>query len=108
MTVDRFTYRRGAALPGITLYWDDGDGEPIDFSAGYTLSIELVPDDGGTTIDPDAVLTGGDGTFGIAWAVDDLDIPAGRYTLKPRAVENATSKPRDFNQDEFPIVQIVD
>jgi hypothetical protein len=106
---DRFTYRRGARLPGITLYWDDDDGNPIDFQAvGHTFVVTLVPDDGGSNVTCTASVTGGVGTVTIAWSAADLDQPAGRYVLKVAATEIASTKRRDFNPDASPVIQIVE
>jgi hypothetical protein len=77
----------------------------LDLSTGYTFTVTLV-DAAGTIETPSATVTGADGSVQIAWAADDLDITPGRWTLKLRARETATSKDRDYAPGNPPIIVI--
>lgn len=109
MTADRFVYRAGDRLPGLTLPWDDAEGVPIDFLAvGHTFAGTLIPDDGSTNVTLTASIAGdADGNVTITWSVDDLDQAVGRYRLELVATETASSKDRTWSPDALPIIQIV-
>lgn len=109
MSADRFVYRAGDRLPGLTLPWDDAEGEPIDFLAvGHTFAATLIPDDGSTNVTVSGSIAGdADGNVTIAWSAGDLTQAVGRYRLKLVATESATSKPRTWSPDALPIIQIV-
>lgn len=99
-------YRVGAALPDLTLRWEDADGGVINFAAGYTFALRAAPQ-GSTT----ALLTKTTGITGasadpnvtvgftvaeLALLVATLAPAATLYDVQVRATRTADSKPRDF------------
>jgi hypothetical protein len=96
-----FVYRRGAELPGLTLPWQEQTGAGtwanLDLSSGYTFTLTLVGPTGTVALTKTTGITGADGSVVVAWAVNDLDLAAGDYTLRLRAREVATSKDRDYS-----------
>lgn len=100
MSTNRFTYRAGAELPGLTLPWQEETAQNtwtnLDLSSGYTFTLTLVDADGTTALTKTTNITGADGSVTVTWAVDELDITAGEYELRLRAREVASSKDRDY------------
>lgn len=107
----RFTYRAGAELPGLTLPWQEELTQDVwtdlDLTTGYTFSLTLVNAAGTTALTKTTGITGADGSVVVAWAAGELDIAPGRYELRLRATETATSKDRDYAPGEPPLIQIV-
>jgi hypothetical protein len=92
-----FVYQVGGALPNIRLPWSAADGSPIDFTAGYTLTATLRHQRTRTLAPTPPTVTGGVGYVDVVWPTTGLPSLVGPYTLRVRAVENATSKARDFD-----------
>jgi hypothetical protein len=76
-----------------TRLWLTANGTLVDLSVGYDLSL-IVGKNGASLFDKTDGLTGAVGAmtppFGtpnltIAWDVDELDLPPGRYTIQVQA-----------------------
>ena len=95
-----FTYEQAAELPGLTLPWQEETSANtwtnLDLSSGYTFTLRLVDKDGVDTLTKTTNITGADGSVVVAWAVGDLNIAAGTYTLRLSALETGTGKNRTY------------
>lgn len=96
----KISYRRGAELPTLTLPWEEeiaqNEWDDLDLSSGYTFTLTLTDSLGAVQLTKVTGITGGDGFVVVAWAVDDLEIPVGPYSLRLRARETSTGKDRDY------------
>lgn len=95
-----FTYRRGAERPNLTLPWQEettaGVWVDLDLSTGYTFLLTLTRiDDDTTALSKTTGITGADGSVAVAWAADELDIPAGGHRLNLRATSGGLD--RDYS-----------
>ena len=112
MATDVFKYERGAELPGLTLPWQtetsSGVFEDLDLSSAYSFTLTLDSDAGVTVLTKTTGLTGNVGSVTVAWDVDDLDVAPGRYRLRLRAREVATSKDRDYKPGSPVMLHIVE
>jgi len=110
MTANRFTYRAGAELPGLTLPWKEeltaGTFTDLDLSSGYTFTLSLVDSSAVTALTKTTNITGTTTGATVAWATDELDIAVGHYSMYLRARETATSKYRDYRPDS-PITIVI-
>ena len=103
-------YIQGAELDKMTVTWLDPDGDPYDFSSGFTFSLK-VGDRGST-----AVFTKTTGITGAAtapnltvvWAIaDELnDLTPGNHLLQIEAIRTSDSRSL-FMQDTITIVEAV-
>lgn len=91
----RLQWARLAELPILRIWWEDEDGELVNFASGVTAwELKIGP------LDEPALLTKTSGIVGAAgsgteddgepnvtatWAIDDLDIEPGIYTLQIKA-----------------------
>jgi hypothetical protein len=93
-----FEHTLGSELPDDAFEWTDAQGAVIDFSTGWTFSVEVG------FVDQDAVLTKDEGISGaatspnvtISWAEGELDDPltAGGWPGWITAVNTASGKER--------------
>lgn len=94
----KFTYRRGAELPALTLPWQEQatatTWTDLDLSSGYTFSLTLTQDST-TALTKTTGITGQNGSVLVAWEADDLDIAPGTYTLHLRATTGGLD--RDYS-----------
>ena len=108
--MDTFTYAAGDEHPALQLPWQEESAANtftnLDLSSGYTFVVSLIADDG-TSNATSPVVTGADGSVSVAWAVDDLALTAGTYTLKLVATETATSKDRTHSPNDPVRIHIV-
>jgi len=93
-----FEYERSAELPGLTLPWEEQltatTWANLDLSTGYTFTLRLVDSDNVDVLTKTTNITGADGSVVVAWAVGDLDLTPGTYTLRLSALETGTGKNR--------------
>jgi hypothetical protein len=99
-------FRRGQEDPGIRFEWTDRDGNPIDFSSGYTFTVLIVPSPSGTTITKTTGLVGGNGYVDLEWAVGELDIALGSYRLHLHA-RDGDDRDRAYRPNDPPVITIV-
>ncbi len=95
------TYVQGASLPDLGLELLTADGATIDFSSGWTFSIDIVRATEYTvTATKTTGITGASTSpnLTIQWGVSDLDIEQGEYILYISATHTATSKKRIYQQ----------
>lgn len=111
MTATTFIYRAGAELPGLTLPWQEETSQGVwtnlDLSSGWTFTLTLVDSDGVTQLSKTTNIFGADGSVVVTWAVDDLNLTVGTYSLYLRAREVATDKDRDYRPASPIKIQIV-
>ena len=88
-TIDPFTWHRGAELEGVQFWWRDSDDELHDLS-GSTFEVRVGKIGSPALLEKTAGITGAvgsgtpsDGTpnLQIDWAIDELDLPAGKYSM---------------------------
>jgi hypothetical protein len=106
------TYKIGAALPALVFRWQvetaPGVFTDLDLSSGYTITSSLTAFAAPQTVTAVQAAVGSNGFVTQGWAVSDLlNLPAGDYYLKIKAVEIATSKPRWLNAESWPVIQLV-
>ena len=110
MTTRTFSLRAGDELPGLTLPWQYESSQntftDLDLSSGYTFSLLLVDTDGVTQLTKTTGITGTSSGCTVAWAVDDLDLDTGTYTMWLTATETATSKQRTYSPRQPPQITI--
>jgi hypothetical protein len=98
-------YRAGAEKPDLKLFWEDGDGRLIDFSAGYTFALKCGDENlVATSWTKTTGITGAAGSLTatpptpnvvVSFTASDLgSLAAGRYVLQLRAT--TASVDRDF------------
>lgn len=92
------TYIKGADLPDLAATWLDDNGNPIDFSTGWTFTVELGLTGQTPLITKTSGVTGDDlaPNITIAWALhelDDLD-PNKNYEGLVTAVRTSDHKER--------------
>lgn len=106
MTV--YTYIADQADPALALNWLDRDGNTINFSSGYTFTVQLVSDQSGSV-----ALTKTTGITGastlpnvlIAWGTSDFTGLDGTY--KVRAYATSGGRKRVFDPEHPPTVRVV-
>lgn len=115
-----FTYKEGATVPNIELWWRDSAGDLIDFASGYTFTVTVATDELTTAeINTTAGVTGAAGTgtesegtpnvtispSGIG--LDDLEVPSGcrdvQFELWLKAVNG--SAVRDYPEELFVVLE---
>ena len=110
MASNLIVYTRGDEYPGLTLPWQyestANTWTDLDLSSGYTFVATLISA-AGTSNALDATVTGANGSVGIGWAADDLDLAPGVYTLKLVASHTATSNERSYSPGNPVRIQIV-
>jgi len=110
MSTNRFIYRAGAELPGLTLPWQTETSQDVytdlDLSSGYTFTVTLTDSAGAVQLTKTSDIVGFDGSVVVTWAEDDLDLTPGDYTLHLRAFETVTSKDRDYAPNDPVMVTI--
>lgn len=99
-------YLQTQEYPNVQLTWNDSTGAPINFSTGYTFTVQLAADG----VAKKTVTSGITGAatspnITIAWNVGDLNITPGTYDLILTARDGA-GKDRVFRPGEFPQIQI--
>lgn len=106
----RIKRRQGSELPDLTLPWQEQTGirtwTDLDLTSGYTFTLTLTDHNGKVQLTKTTGITGYDGSVVVAWAVGELDLAVGPYTLRLRANETGTSKDRDYYPDDPPILEI--
>lgn len=103
-----FTYRADAETPSFAVEWKDADGDLVDFSSGFTFSVELVK--AGTTV---ASVTKTNGIAGasvspnvtVAWAAGELAALDGVYELHLKATDSS-SNDRFFSPHRWPTIRV--
>jgi hypothetical protein len=102
-----YVYARNQELPAWRGAWLDGDGDPVDLSAG-TFTVKLVDAKTGTaTVTKTAGITGASTlpNVTIAWASAELNIAVGTYTLHIRH-RDGSGLDRDFSPGNPPTIVI--
>lgn len=105
--MSELVYLTTSEYPSVQLTWNDSNGNLINFASGYTFTVILSKNS-------TAVLTKTSGIVGAAtapnitinWAVGELDIAAGNYSMYVIARDGA-SKDRVFNAASPPQIRIV-
>lgn len=95
------SYHKGAERPSLSLWLVDDDGSLIDFSTGYTFSFKIGIVGSAATVTKTSGITGaaGAGTaptgtpnVTVAWAADELNIAARRYTWQLTATTSSLDR----------------
>jgi cytochrome bd-type quinol oxidase subunit 2 len=103
-----WTYRSDAETPSYAVHWKDRDGNTIDFSSGYTFTVQLVNVSTGTTaLTKTTNITGASTSpnVTVAWAVGELAVTAGLYWLMLKATDGS-SQDRFFRPGNWPTIEI--
>jgi hypothetical protein len=101
MTIPRFV--QGSDLPDLTLTWTDTNGAVIDFSTGWTFTLQVgrAPDVAVLTVTTGITGTAIAPNITVAWAASGgLDsLAPGRWTGQLTAVRTADNKKRRMQFD---------
>lgn len=99
-------YLQTQEYPNVQLTWNDSSGNPIDFSSGYTFTVQLAAN-GAAAKTVTSGITGAATApnITIAWNTGDLNITPGVYDLVLTARDGA-GKDRVFSPGDFPQIQI--
>ena len=89
-------YYKGAELPDAEITWLDSVNNVINFSTGYTFTIKIGNPGQNALLTKTSGITGASTApnIVIAWAVNDLNIASGTYTMDIIANLTATNKDR--------------
>lgn len=111
MSSTEYAYRIGQSLPSMVFNWADADGNPHDFSAGWTFVAKVAP----STSPATAGLTKTSGIVGAAtfpnvtidWVGTDFSgltaAPDGTtYVVHLSAIRTSDGKVRNFNPKSPP------
>jgi hypothetical protein len=95
-------YYKGAELPNVDITWLDSNGDPVNFSSGYTFTVKIGTAGSAATVTKTSGITGTATApnIVIAWDAAELDsLNPGTYDMDIIARETATSKDRIRSTD---------
>jgi len=100
------TYYADQELPSLPFHWFDADGTVIDFSIGWTFTLEFITKKNGKLVHTKAAgITGAAALPNVVctWTIGDLSaFTAGTYKVRLVARRTADSFDRVFMRDSLP------
>lgn len=109
----RIAYEVAAERPLLRIWWQDDDGDLIDFSSGYTFTVKVGQLGSAAALTKTSGITGsagsgvpGDGTCNveIAWSAGELALTPGQYTLQITATTGGLDRVAVFPFELRPVI----